>query len=207
MACSDDRGVRLAVCAGDMLLEEAVDWQSARIGPWRGRATEGRVQVAERGQERFAPTFEYRPGSAVRDGRWIVRRGRHQQRELAGTGSVTLLWERCSIGGHDLGRQVGRGHHLRDLTCIEHSYFLTETPPPEEAFTWQVIARWKKRVGYHDAGESRFIHVLRGNAQTKEPAPVLADERDALKIQRADERVQPIDVALVGVIGAIRRFV
>src|SRR5260370_23091916 len=62
MTCSDDRDVRLAVCPGDPILEEAVDWQSAGIRAWRGRATEGRVQVAERGQERLVQTFEYGPG-------------------------------------------------------------------------------------------------------------------------------------------------
>src|SRR5436190_14538985 len=67
MICSGDRRVRLAVCPGDALLEEAVDRQSAGIRACGGRATEGRVQVAVRGQERLVPTFECGPGSAIRD--------------------------------------------------------------------------------------------------------------------------------------------
>ncbi len=91
MAGANDRRMRLAACAWHVLLEVAVDRRSAGVGAGCCRAAKRRVQVAEGRQERLLKTSEDRPGGAIGVRSWIVRRGWHQKRELAGAGREPLL--------------------------------------------------------------------------------------------------------------------
>src|SRR5205807_5509356 len=95
VAAAGDRGVWLVGGTRDRLLEHAVGPRGDRVG------------VAEGAQERLLEGVQHRPRLAVRLGRRVVGRRRHQHRELPGALLVGLVGERRVVGGDDLGRQVG----------------------------------------------------------------------------------------------------
>src|SRR4051794_32760884 len=82
-----DRRVGLALRARDELLEHVV-----------GAAGDG-VLVAERAQERLVERLQRLPRLAVRGRGRVVRRGRHEDRELTGALLVGLVRERRVVGG------------------------------------------------------------------------------------------------------------
>src|SRR5579883_1159063 len=88
---------------------------------------------------------------------------------------------------------------------MEVRRLLRVAPPTQEGFAGRLVPGGKKGVGSDYASEASF--VLGSEPQANQPAPILADKRDVPEIQRRDQAIHPIDVALVGVILTPRRLI
>src|SRR5262245_64425082 len=94
MSSARYRHVRLALRARDQFLKDPL------------ASSRHRIAVAESRQQRFLPTAQYLPRATVGFRRGIIRSDRHEQRELARAGFITIVRERSVVGRDDFGRRI-----------------------------------------------------------------------------------------------------
>ncbi len=188
MTRARDRRVTAAAGTGDDLLEHPL------------AAARDRVAIRERREEGLLPASEHLPGPPVREGGRVVGARRHEERELTRARLVALVRERRVVGGHDGGLEGGLAGSPHDSSHGQLGRLLREATPGVERLAERLVSRGEPGVRGDDPGEAPL--VLGRDTEPHETAPVLADERHGAEVELLHPPRDPVDVALVGVVGA-----
>ena len=115
----------------------------------------------------------------------ILRRRRHQRRELARAFFEALVRERRVVRRDHVGAESFGAATRDDVADVQRRRRLAEVLPRLEGLAHTLVAGGQSAVADRHASES--FRVLPHEAQTDQAAPVLAEERDVVKDQVIEE--------------------